>query len=237
MNLDRKLPSAPNAERAVLGAALMNAPSVMPRITPKISPDDFYERRNRIIWEALKTVFVECGDANDTSVTERLRADGDLDFVGGYDAVSALTHPIPDIAGVHLYVHPLREAALRRRVIQLAASVAEAAYAGQTSELLHELEAVAVLDLSRIGRPAHAEADPQSPIPLSQFLAQASGSTEWLIDGLLPQGGIALLVAKPKVGKSTISRDLTHALVTGRPFLSRQVHTGPRALSRVGRSL
>ena len=226
MTLDRELPAAPDAERAVIGSALINAPSVMKRIASKLSSDDFHHRRNRIVWKALNAVFEEQGDANLTLVVERLRADGDLEIVGGADVLSGFTHPIPDIAGVENYLLPLHKATLRRQAIRVSASITQVAFGGESSELQDALEEAArLLDRSQ-GNSHTADSKACVPLSLSAFLSQASASKEWLIDGLLPQGGIALLVAKPKVGKSTISRDLTHALVTGRPFLSRQVIPG-----------
>lgn len=226
MTLDRELPAAPDAERAVIGAALINASSVIKRIASRLSLDDFHRRGNRIVWKAINTVFDEQGDANLTLVLERLRADGDLEIVGGADVLSEFTHPIPDIAGVENYLLPLHKATVRRRAIRIATSVVKAAYDGESSELQDALEEAARLR-DRPEDNSHAvDSNACVPVPLSVFLAEASASKEWLIEGLLPQGGIALLVAKPKVGKSTISRDLTHALVTGRPFLSRQVIPG-----------
>jgi hypothetical protein len=226
VTLDRELPAAPDAERAVIGAALINASSVLKRIASRLSLDDFHRRGNRIVWKAINTVFDEQGDANLTLVLERLRADGDLEIVGGADVLSEFTYPIPDIAGVENYLLPLHKATVRRRAIRVATSVVKAAYDGESSELQGAIEEAARL---RDCPPCNSHTDDSNacvPVPLSAFLSQTSASKEWLIEGLLPQGGIALLVAKPKVGKSTISRDLTHALVTGRQFLSRQVIQG-----------
>lgn len=50
---------------------------------------------------------------------------------------------------------------------------------------------------------------------------------DWLIDGLVPTGGVVLLVGRPKSGKSTFARALAVAVAQGRPFLERQVRHGP----------
>lgn len=49
----------------------------------------------------------------------------------------------------------------------------------------------------------------------------------WLVPDLIPVDGTSLLVAKPKVGKSTLSRGLAVAIATGRKFLDREVKQGP----------
>jgi hypothetical protein len=49
----------------------------------------------------------------------------------------------------------------------------------------------------------------------------------YLIDGLLPRGGIMLLAAKPKCGKSVLARNLALAACRGSTFLGRQVEKTP----------
>ena len=45
----------------------------------------------------------------------------------------------------------------------------------------------------------------------------------WLVEGLIPMGGISLISAKPKVGKSTLSRYMAACVASGRDFLGREV--------------
>jgi hypothetical protein len=49
----------------------------------------------------------------------------------------------------------------------------------------------------------------------------------WLVEDMLPAGGLSLFVAKPKVGKSTLARALAVSVATGQPFLDREVLSGP----------
>ena len=48
----------------------------------------------------------------------------------------------------------------------------------------------------------------------------------WLVEGILPTGGMSVLSAKPKVGKSTVARQLTLSIATGKPFLGRETQQG-----------
>ncbi len=81
-----------------------------------------------------------------------------------------------------------------------------------------------------------------TPIHISGVLKFAETPIPWLIDNLLIQGGCSLLAAKPKVGKTTLSRSLALAVARGEPFLGqntikRQVllMTLEDKLSEVGR--
>ena len=61
---------------------------------------------------------------------------------------------------------------------------------------------------------------------LGELLGEPEEEISWVIDGLLPSGGLSILVAKPKVGKSTIARQLALAVAQGGLFLGRQAIAG-----------
>jgi Bifunctional DNA primase/polymerase, N-terminal/AAA domain/Primase C terminal 1 (PriCT-1) len=50
--------------------------------------------------------------------------------------------------------------------------------------------------------------------------------TRWILDGCLPVSGASVVVAKPKVGKSTTVVDLCLSIARGEPFLGRQTQQG-----------
>lgn len=62
--------------------------------------------------------------------------------------------------------------------------------------------------------------------PLSTLLNEPEEKINWVVDGLLPSGGFSILVAKPKVGKSTLARQLVFCVTRGEPFLGRQTVKG-----------
>ncbi|MBX6752744.1 MAG: AAA family ATPase [Thermorudis peleae] len=62
---------------------------------------------------------------------------------------------------------------------------------------------------------------------LGDLLAEPEEQIDWLVQDMLPSGGISLLGAKPKVGKSTTARCLALAVARGEPFLGRETAQGP----------
>ena len=58
------------------------------------------------------------------------------------------------------------------------------------------------------------------PFPV-RFLTEPPTKTRWLIGGLLPAGGCAIIGAEPKAGKTWITFDMALALATGRKVLGR----------------
>jgi hypothetical protein len=61
---------------------------------------------------------------------------------------------------------------------------------------------------------------------LDALLKEPDEATAWIVEGLLPSGGFSLMVAKPKVGKSTLVRQLALAVARGEPFLGRETTQG-----------
>ncbi len=58
------------------------------------------------------------------------------------------------------------------------------------------------------------------------LLAEPDLDAQYLVDGLLIDGGTSLVVAKPKVGKSTLAQNLAFS-VAGQPLLERATRRGP----------
>ena len=80
-----------NAERGIIGLALMASGRVTDAIFDRVSPDDFYNERCREIAFALLDLREEGHDPDWRAIVGRLRARGTLDTVGGDQAVEAMT--------------------------------------------------------------------------------------------------------------------------------------------------
>lgn len=62
--------------------------------------------------------------------------------------------------------------------------------------------------------------------PLQDLLAEPPENMAWVAEGLLPGGGLSMLCAKPKVGKSTLARNLALCVARGDGFFGRTVQQG-----------
>jgi hypothetical protein len=77
-------------------------------------------------------------------------------------------------------------------------------------------------------RPFHSEASNGFHLTLlSDLLAEPEESVAWVWDKTLPAGGMSVLAAKPKVGKSTLARNLSLAVARGNVFIGRDTSPGP----------
>lgn len=67
-----------------------------------------------------------------------------------------------------------------------------------------------------------SKSKPAEPLHIANVLKLADVPIPWLIENLLIQGGCSLLAAKPKVGKTTLSRCLALAVARGDFFLGQK---------------
>jgi putative DNA primase/helicase len=67
---------------------------------------------------------------------------------------------------------------------------------------------------------------PMKVLWLNELFAMPPQVVRWVVDEMLPSGGLSVLASKPKVGKSTLARYLSLCIAKGLPFLDRQVIQG-----------
>ena len=124
---DQGPPHSPEAEAACLGALLL-APDSVSEVIQYIRPDDFFNGRNRRVFNAILTLYNR-GDAIDLlTVTEALRAQGDLEAAGGPAYVSELTSAVPTAANVAYYARLVQDASTRRRLLTISADISSRAH-------------------------------------------------------------------------------------------------------------
>lgn len=66
-----------------------------------------------------------------------------------------------------------------------------------------------------------------TPIRVTDFLATSRPEVKWRVEGMLPEGTMSLLVARPKVGKTTLARSLAVAISKGQSWLERETAKCP----------
>ena len=102
-------------------------------------------------------------------------------------------------------------------------------------ELLNEKEPTDFNDLFLIrGSSAVKEAIESAEIvrekfgftSLNSLINEPDEEISWIVDGLLPSGGFSVMVAKPKVGKSTLARQLALNVAQGENFIGRETTKG-----------
>jgi replicative DNA helicase len=111
-----RLPHDPEAERAVLGAVLLD-PGAMLHIIEKLRQDEFYLESHRLIYQACLDLH-EKGDAADlVTVRNHLAEQGSIEQLGGASYLSSLVDALPDVANVIHYAEIVHDKSVKRRLI------------------------------------------------------------------------------------------------------------------------
>ena len=141
---DDQIPHSADAERAVLGAILLDEKALR-EVAGSISDDDFYDERYRVIYRAVISLAQNGEPVDLLTVKDELTEDGNLHRAGGSAQLSALCESLPDISNVAHYARIIKEKARQRRLADAAERLSHAAAKGQEVEnIVREILANAI---------------------------------------------------------------------------------------------
>ncbi len=125
--LDRGLPANADAERAILGAILLDNQTYS-QAAEFLRADDFSLDSHRRIYLRM-TALSETGRAIDfVTLTEELGQHDEIESVGGTAYVMSLTDGLPRVKNIEHYVRIVKDKAMLRGLIHAATGVIERAY-------------------------------------------------------------------------------------------------------------
>src|SRR5256885_2451533 len=152
--LDRGLPASADAERAILGAILLDNSSY-PQAAEHLQADDFSLDSHRRIYLRMMEL-AENGRAIDfVTLTEQLGQHKEIESVGGVAYVTSLTDGLPRVKNIEQYVKIVKDKALLRGLIHAATSAIQQAYEQEApaEEIIDSAEsAIFKVAEQRIGR-------------------------------------------------------------------------------------
>ncbi len=128
--VERVPPHSLDAEMAALGSMLMDE-EALPVGLELLEPRSFYRDAHRKIFQAMAQLFQRQKPVDLVTVTEELKASGQLEEVGGAHYVSSLTAVVPTAANVQHYAKLVREKAMLRNLIAAATQVVGDCYEDQ----------------------------------------------------------------------------------------------------------
>jgi replicative DNA helicase len=107
-----------DAERAVLGAVLLEGREALPRVVEVLRPSDFYTEAHRAMYQAMLTLFDRGAPVDSLTLNEELRRTDQLQFVGGPAAIALLMEEASIAAHLGSYTAIVRDMAVLRELIQ-----------------------------------------------------------------------------------------------------------------------
>lgn len=248
-------PHSIDAEQAVLGGLMLRA-SAWDQVADIVTEQDFYRRDHRLIWRAIREMATAVPPRPFDTVTlgDWFQDQGQLEAIGDGAYLVELSSTTPSAANIRAHAEIVADKARLRRVIEVGTELVDDAFAaaGRTSvELIGEaqtrighlldtqpcdLELVAPVMqrvFDRLGDRSRGEGD-------AQGLSTSIDELDALLGGLKP-GGLYVLAARPKMGKSTLAQNIAEhaALNRGVPvavfsFEMQPEELGDRMLSSIG---
>jgi replicative DNA helicase len=214
--VERTLPHNLEAERAVLGAILLNAEAIHQAVE-FIKDTDFFRDAHRRIFEKMLGL-MERGQAIDfITIKDELARSGDLDQVGGPAYVASLVDGLPHGINVGDYARIVKQKSTLRSLIQSANRVLSSAYhAEEDAEVIideaeREIFAIAegsihagFMSMRELANASYAMVE-QAHARKQLITGVPTGFVELdeMLAGLQPSD-LVIVAARPSMGKTSL---------------------------------
>ena len=116
LSLGHVQPQAPEVEKAVLGALMIDKDAYV-AVCEILKSKSFYEPRHQKIYEAIERLSINENPIDVLTVTEQLAKDGTLDDVGGPAYVAELSSKVATSANIVFHANIIAEKYLSRQLI------------------------------------------------------------------------------------------------------------------------
>lgn len=134
-------PSAPEVEMAVLAAMLIEKEAV-PKGIELLTPESFYLKENKLIFEAMRSLFEANEPVDTVTLYEELKRNGQIEQAGGAQYLSRLSQNISSAANIEYHAKIVLEKHILRSLISASMEIAKSAYEGSDDafDLLDDAE-------------------------------------------------------------------------------------------------
>ena len=128
--IKRILPHSDEAERAVIGAMLMDADAIV-TASEIIGSDDFYQRQYGILFDVMTELYGEDKPVDLVTLQERLKNKDVPPELTSVEFIIGIVNDVPLSANVKYYAETVAEKALLRRMIKANEEIANTCYLGK----------------------------------------------------------------------------------------------------------
>ncbi|MBX0328234.1 replicative DNA helicase, partial [Oscillochloris sp. ZM17-4] len=218
---ERSVPYDLTAERSVLGAILLDREAIL-AVSDQIQPADFYLERHGQVYAAMLACLAQRVPPDLATVAGELRRQERLELVGGMIALGELAAEVPTAVHVEYYVQAVARAATLRRLIEAGGKITALGY-DERGELETTLDRAEQTLFVVSQRQRGADFVPLSAVVQQYFDAAQANVEERVtptglldldrrLNGGLRPGQLALLAARPGLGKSGMAMSIAYEL-------------------------
>ena len=216
---DRLLPHSVEAEESVIGALLIDN-EAFPKITGIVTAEDFYVTKNRWCFEACLALFDRSEAINQVTVAEELVLRERLEEIGGTSYIAHLVRTVPTTIHVEHYAGIVQRTSIMRRLIRTADEIAAIGYEGdadaeaalsKAEDMLYRVRTarstrdfIHLRDILNEYMEQSASLQSSRDTHLSP-IATGFPDLDKLLGGGLQRSDLAIIAARPSLGKSTLA--------------------------------
>ena len=226
--IERLPPQNVEAEEAVLGSLLID-PDAIVRVATILKPEDFYREKHGWIYDVIFTLHQNSAPIDFLSICDELGRRGQLDEIGGPAFFIKLINATPTSMHVAHYADIVERQAVRRRLLEAAGIVGQAAYAeGDDLDASIATAQSAVLNIHRRGRNRaqtmkslvsehYDRVEHLSRNGRSVGIPTGFHDLDKILGGM-QDSDMLILAARPSVGKTSLALGIAHNVAsTGLP--------------------
>ncbi|MFO7976352.1 MAG: replicative DNA helicase [Candidatus Hydrogenedentota bacterium] len=220
---DRTPPHDIDAERAVLGAMLLDPDAIGTAVELlRENPSEvFYAQAHQCLYGAMLSLYRNNTAVDATTLVHQLTRDGTLEDSGGASYIGELTSAVPTSANIEHYARIVLDTAVLRRTITICTRVIGKAYEGreEVNVLLDSAEAdiFAIAEKRQLNPIQHVGQLLQPAVEkIESIIKSHSGITgiatgfdklDELLSGL-QESDMVILAARPSVGKTALALNM-----------------------------
>lgn len=225
---ERIPPHSTEAERSVLGSALLSRDALMD-VMETVRSGDFYDSNHREIFEAMRELYRRSAPVDALTVSEELKKRNSLEMVGGRAYIASLSSGTPTTSNAAEYAKIVAEKAAIRRLIDTADDIVTRGYEGSmdAGQMLDYAES-GIFEISQSrqkGQYTHLKDVLLENIEIIDRASQMDGGLTGLTTGFkyldimtsgLQRSDLIILAARPAMGKTAFALSLAlNAAVKG----------------------
>ncbi len=218
-------PQALDIEKVVLGAMMIDK-DAFSMVSELLRPETFYEPRNQMVYHAIQSLSLKEKPVDILTVTEQLKAEGNLDEIGGPVYITELSQHVASSAHVEYHAHILQQKYVARQLISFASVVETKAFDDtvDVDDLMQEAEG-SLFELSQKNmRQDYTQIDPvlkQAMADIQKAAAQSDGlsgtpSGYTKLDDITSgwqSSDLIIIAGRPAMGKTSFALSMAKNMV------------------------
>ena len=224
--MDRIPPYSEEAEQSVLGSILLDAERVLDLVVENgLRPSSFHVPRLRTIFEAMMEMWRDGRPIDVLTVSEKIKAKGEMDRIGGMIVLDRLVDATPTAAHAEYYMDIVLQKELLRRTIDCARGIEDDCYKDEDAYTVvsrAEQSVFSLCDEDAITQP-WAETVCGNAVRIDSIV-NGNGSFMGIPSGYhnmdeillgFKESEMTILAARPSMGKTALALNIAERIALG----------------------